>query len=291
MNVKAYAKINWYLYVKGKRPDGYHDLEMIMQHIDLHDDLYVEELPDKELRLSITGSDALNVSSDNLIIKAARLLQAHSGTKQGADIRLDKRIPIGAGLGGGSADAAAILSGLNRLGGLDYTLHQLQRIGLQIGADVPYCLEPGPAIVRGIGEQVQKVDFQQEAWLILLKPEASLSTKDVFAGYRHAVVHEASRLNDAASAIAGGRWELLNQVGVNSLQAPAAGMLPEISQLIETLKSNGALFAQMSGSGSAVFGVFDTKEDAELAYQRIIVPGIRILAKTLRIAEALSDAT
>ena len=290
MNVKAYAKINWYLYVKGKRPDGYHDLDMIMQHIDLHDDLYIENLSDNELRLGITGSDALSTSDDNLIIKAARLLQTRSGTTRGAYIRLEKRIPIGAGLGGGSADAAAVLTGLNRLWGLNYTLHQLQQIGLQIGADVPYCLEPGPAIVSGIGEQVQKVDFQQEAWLILLKPEASLSTKDVFAGYRHAV-HEASRLNDAASAIAGGRWELLNQVGVNSLQAPAAGMLPEISQLIETLKSNGALFAQMSGSGSAVFGVFDTKEDAELAYQRMIVPGIRILAKTLRIAEALSDAT
>ena len=290
MNVKAYAKINWYLYVKGKRPDGYHDLDMIMQHIDLHDDLYIENLSDNELRLGITGSDALSTSDDNLIIKAARLLQTRSGTTQGAYIRLEKRIPIGAGLGGGSADAAAVLTGLNRLWGLNYTLHQLQQIGLQIGADVPYCLEPGPAIVSGIGEQVQKVDFQQEAWLILLKPEASLSTKDVFAGYRHAGC-EVPRLNDAAAAIKSGRWELLYQVGVNSLQAPAAGMLPEISQLIETLKSNGALFAQMSGSGSAVFGVFDTKEDAELAYQRIIGPGIRILAKTLRIAEALSDAT
>ena len=290
MNVKAYAKINWYLYVKGKRPDGYHDLDMIMQHIDLHDDLYIENLSDNELRLGITGSDALSTSDDNLIIKAARLLQTRSGTTQGAYIRLEKRIPIGAGLGGGSADAAAVLTGLNRLWGLNYTLHQLQQIGLQIGADVPYCLEPGPAIVSGIGEQVQKVDFQQEAWLILLKPEASLSTKDVFAGYRHAGC-EVPRLNDAAAAIKSGRWELLYQVGVNSLQAPAVGMLPEISQLIETLKSNGALFAQMSGSGSAVFGVFDTKEDAELAYQRIIVPGIRILAKTLRIAEALSDAT
>ena len=183
MNVKAYAKINWYLYVKGKRPDGYHDLDMIMQHIDLHDDLYIENLSDNELRLGITGSDALSISDDNLIIKAARMLQTHSGTTQGAYIRLEKRIPIGAGLGGGSADAAAVLTGLNRLWGLNYTLHQLQQIGLHIGADVPYCLEPSPAIVSGIGEQVQKVDFQQEAWLILLKPEASLSTKDVFAGY------------------------------------------------------------------------------------------------------------
>ena len=289
MNVKAYAKINWYLYVKGKRPDGYHDLDMIMQHIDLHDDLYIENLSDNELRLGITGSDALSISDDNLIIKAARLLQTYSGTTQGAYIRLEKRIPIGAGLGGGSADAAAVLTGLNRLWGLNYTLHQLQQIGLQIGADVPYCLEPGPAIVSGIGEQVQKVDFQQEAWLILLKPEASLSTKDVFAGYRHAG-SEVPRLNDAAAAIKCGRWELLYQFCVNSLQAPAAGMLPEICQLIDILKNNGALFAQMSGSGSAVFGVFDTKEDAVLAYHRIEQPGIRILAKTLRTAAALSDA-
>ena len=289
MNVKAYAKINWYLYVKGKRPDGYHDLDMIMQHIDLHDDLYIENLSDNELRLGITGSDALSTSDDNLIIKAARLLQTRSGTTQGAYIRLEKRIPIGAGLGGGSADAAAVLTGLNRLWGLNYTLHQLQQIGLQIGADVPYCLEPCPAIVSGIGEQVQKVDFQQEAWLILLKPEASLSTKDVFAGYRHAG-SEVPHLNDAAAAISSGRWELLYQFCVNSLQAPAAGMLPEICQLIDILKNNGALFAQMSGSGSAVFGVFETKEDAVLAYHRIEQPGIRILAKTLRTAAALSDA-
>lgn len=289
MNIKAYAKINWYLYVKGKRPDGYHDLDMIMQHIDLHDDLYIDILSDNELRLGITGSDALSISDDNLIIKAARLLQTRSGTTQGADIKLEKRIPIGAGLGGGSADAAAVLTGLNRLWGLNYPLHHLQQIGLQIGADVPYCLESGPAIVRGIGEQVHKVDFQQEVWLILLKPEASLSTKDVFAGYRHAGP-AVSRLNDAAAAIASGRWDLLNQVGVNSLQAPAAGMLPEISRLIETLKNNGALFAQMSGSGSAVFGVFNTKADALLAYRHIEGPGIRILAKTLRTAAALSNA-
>lgn len=289
MNVKAYAKINWYLRVKGKRSDGYHDLEMIMQHINLHDDLHVETLPDKELRLSIMGSCSINGAEDNLIIKAARLLQTLSGTAKGANIRLEKRIPIGAGLGGGSADAAAVLTGLNRLWGLDYTLRQLQQIGLQIGADVPYCLEPGPAIVSGIGEKVQQVDFKQGAWLVLLKPEASLSTKDVFSRYRHAGP-AAPRLDEAVEAIACGRWELLNGAGINSLQAPAIDMLPEINDLIEALKNNGALFAQMSGSGSAVFGVFRSKFDAEMAYQRIEEPDIRILAKTLRTAAALSDA-
>lgn len=289
MNVKAYAKINWYLYIKGKRPDGYHDLEMIMQHIDLYDDLYVDVLPDKELRLKIIGSDDLNSEGDNLIIRAARLLQTRSGTDQGAGITLEKRIPIGAGLGGGSADAAAVLAGLNRMWGLNYPLSQLQQIGLHIGADVPYCLEPGPAIVRGIGEKVQSVDFKQEAWLVILKPATSLSTKVVFSKYRPDG-SAAPLLDEAAAAIASGRWELLKQAGVNSLQAPAVSILPEINELIETLKKSGALYTQMSGSGSAVFGVFDTKADAVLAYQRIKGPNIRILTKTLRTAEALSDA-
>lgn len=289
MNLRAYAKINWYLRIIGKRPDNYHSLEMIMQHIDLYDDLYIEAMPSKELRLTVEGSDSLTRSDDNLALKAARLLQAQSRTEQGAHILLKKSIPVGAGLGGGSADAAAVLIGLNKLWNTNYSLPELQKIGLKIGADVPYCLEPRPALVTGIGEVVEPADLGDDAWLILIKPEASLATGKVFSGYQ-AWEDPVFKLNASLDAIRGGQYELLDRFGGNSLLSSAIDLLPEISHLILLLKENGAAYAQMSGSGSVVFGVFYTKDDALSAFQRINGLPFKILTKTLKTAEALSNA-
>ncbi len=289
MKLKAYAKINWYLYVKGKRPDGYHDLEMVMQHIDLYDDIFIEPLPQKDFHLFVEGGMSLENTDDNLIIKAAKLLQEESRINAGARIHLKKRIPIGAGLGGGSADAAAVLIGLNHVWNLGYTLNELQHIGIRIGADVPYCLEPGPAIVSGIGENIRKVDFKDEAHILLLKPKASLSTKEVFMRYC-AQEQATPMLNEALTAIANGKYKQLNILGLNGLQVTAISMLPEIGQLVDLLKTNGALFAQMSGSGSAVFGVFNTKEEAISAHQGLQdFYHICILSKTLRSAIAIDS--
>ncbi len=286
MIAKAYAKINWYLQVLGKLPNGYHELESVMQHIDLHDNLHFEPLPDGRLELFIEGTDALSASEGNLILRAARMLQAMGDTSKGATVRLIKRIPMGAGLGGGSADAAATFLALNRMWALGFSLGDLQRMGSSIGADIPYCLESRPALVRGIGEQVTPLHIDGECSLLLLKPDASLSTREVFSRFSQADIPGASA-QMTVKCLQGAQYSALREVCVNSLQAPSAELLPEILRLIDSLYKNGAEFAQMSGSGSAVFGVFSSLHAAQAAMRNIAHTGVSILAKTLKLAEAL----
>lgn len=287
MIAKAYAKINWYLKVLGKLPSGYHDLESVMQHIDLHDDLHFEPLPDSRLELSVEGADALSASDDNLVLKAARVLQRTGNPAQGASIRLIKRIPMGAGLGGGSADAAATLLALNRMWGLGFPLGDLQRMGASVGADIPYCLESRPALVRGIGEKVTPLHIDGECPLLLLKPDASLSTREVFSRFSQSDIIPGANARMTVKCLQSAQYSSLREVCINSLQAPAAELLPEISRLIASLYQSGAEFAQMSGSGSAVFGVFSSLNAARAAMQSIAHTGVSILTKTLRLAEAL----
>lgn len=283
MNLKAYAKINWYLDIKGKKANGYHELEMIMQHIDLYDDLWIEKSSDPGIQLSIAGTRLLEDAASNLVVKAAKLLQTCTGTPFGANIMLKKRIPIGAGLGGGSADAAAALIGLNKLWDLKFSIKQLQDIGLQLGADIPYCLEESPAIVGGIGEKITPLDLGEELWLVLLQPQAALSTKEVFSRY-HTSDRQSSKLDEVVSAIRKGKMDM---IGNNSLQPAAIRMLPEISCLIGELRDNGAQFAQMSGSGSAVFGVFADQSSAYSAFSHLkSTQAMCFMCKTLKRAKS-----
>lgn len=266
MIVRAYAKINWFLQVIGKKENGYHDLEMIMQHIDLYDELHIKQTVNKGLILQINNSEVLAADDSNLIIKAANLIRNAGGILSGLHIRLSKHIPIGAGLGGGSADAAAVLHALNLFYKLNYPLIKLQELGIKIGADVPYCLEEKPAIVKGVGENVIPVSFAKEHWMVLLKPEESLSTKDVFSHYNINNDLHVYNLEKSINALEINDFIELNKYCGNSLEAPAIAILPEIEILKSELTHSGALFAQMSGSGSAVFGVFDTQNEAKKAW-------------------------
>ena len=180
MEIQARAKINWTLNVTGKREDGYHLLDMLMQPIALHDTLYIEEA--EGLTLTVEGMDGLSAGDDNLVLRAARVLQALCGIAKGADLRLVKRIPMGAGLGGGSADAAAALKGLNKLWGIGLDLPALCRIGERLGADIPFCLHDAPRRAQGIGEILTPIESGVFP-LILLQPCAALSTKEVFTAY------------------------------------------------------------------------------------------------------------
>lgn len=269
MIARAYAKINWFLHVTGIRENGYHELEMIMQHIDLFDELTIELLPHHDILLEIENSNSLMPDEDNLIIKAVKLLREESKIYTGIQIKLNKHIPIGAGLGGGSADAAATLHALNHLYGLNYTLEKLQFLGQKIGADVPYCLEESPAIVNGIGESVTAFGFLSEQWLVLLKPKESLSTKEVFSQYADINDNQKFNLQKSLIAIKNNNFFLLNIYGGNSLEAAAISLLPKIDNMKRSLIKQGALFSQMSGSGSAVFGVFKTRLEAQNAWEAL----------------------
>lgn len=268
MRIRAYAKINWHLAVLRQREDGYHELDMVMQHIGLYD--LLEIIPANDLNLSICGDFAFQADDNNLVLRAAKALQKTSCKQYGAHIKLHKAVPLGAGLGGGSADAAAALCGLNDIWGLGYTRNELQAIGLSIGADVPYCLEPRPAHVYGIGEHVKPFTMDKQYYIVILKTQESLSTKAVFARYSSQdAAHRKSTAQEVIAALHNLSLNTISSKAYNDLQLPAIALLPDIGHAIEELHSLGAGFAQMSGSGSAVFGVFLLEDEAVSAYKKL----------------------
>jgi 4-diphosphocytidyl-2-C-methyl-D-erythritol kinase len=200
---------------------------------------------------------------------------------QGVRIKLTKRIPIGAGLGGGSADAAAVLSGLNRLWKLGLTDDELQAVGLRIGADVPFCICGGLARATGIGENLERLPVPKLCYLVIVQPCRGLSTKEVFSLYDDKAARHADILA-ASDAIRSGDIVRLSRTLGNTLQATAISLRPEISYAIQALEHAGALTAQMSGSGSAVFGVFMSAYSAQKAWE--VVKPIWERSFTTRIA-------
>ncbi len=270
----ACAKINWALNITGRRADGYHLLDMLMQTIELHDTLQVE--PAGALSLSVNGAPA---GEDNLILRAARALNASAGREHGARLSLEKRVPARAGLGGGSADCAAALKALNALWGLDYPDAKLLEIGLSLGADVPFCLTGGLARVSGIGEGIAPVANAPSIPLVLVTPGGGLSTGAVFSLWDAGGFPQVE-LDTAALADAVARRDLfaVDRLCANALTAPAVSLMPQIGELIDEMRALGAGAAFMTGSGSTVVGAFDAEPAARAAAERL--PGA-ILTRTL----------
>lgn len=266
MLIRANAKINWTLDTVGVRADGYHLLDMLMQSISLHDTLTLE--PAEDITFSAGGATRVPQDESNLALRAALALRGYTGTERGAAIHLHKRIPSGAGLGGGSADAAAVLHGLNALWELNLPLETLLQLGLTLGADVPFCLTGGLARVQGIGEVIAPLPCGSRVYhLVIVQPCRGLSTPQVFRALDGMDI-SASRPNtpQALSALTGGNLALLADSLGNTLQPVAISMRPQIRQAITTLREHGARAAQMTGSGSAVFGVFATAAAARTAF-------------------------
>ncbi len=266
MEIQARAKINWTLNVTGKREDGYHLLDMLMQPIALHDTLYIEAADG--LTLTVEGADGLSAGDDNLVLRAARALQAIGGISRGASMRLIKRIPMGAGLGGGSADAAAALKGLNKLWGIGLDLPALCRIGERLGADIPFCLHDAPRRAQGIGEILTPIESGVFP-LILLQPCAALSTKEVFTAYHASDGVVPPDTESAIEALKAGNLQALRLCGGNVLESASIPLRPEIAQAKDALYQSGAAFAQMTGSGSVVFGAYETADQAQRAYETL----------------------
>ncbi len=265
MEIQARGKINWTLNVVGRREDGYHLLDMLMQPIALADKLRLE--PAAELHLTIDGAPSLSCR-DNLILRAAKALQAAGHTNQGASIRLLKRIPMGAGLGGGSADAAAALKGLNELWGLHCPLDALCDLGARIGADVPFCLHDAPRRAQGIGERLSPI-VSRVYPLVLVQPCEALSTKEVFTAYHESAAIRPADTEAAIRALASGDLSALRVCGGNGLESASIPLRPQIARAKAALYAAGAAFSQMTGSGSVVFGAFDRPEDARRAFDSL----------------------
>ena len=263
MQIEAFAKINWSLDITGVREDGYHLMDMLMQPVSLADEITL--LPARDLRLSTSGYPRIRPDQNNLVMKAALALQSASGCTEGASVHLHKRIPVGAGLGGGSADAAAVLMGLNRLWSLGLSSSELETVGLSVGADVPFCLRGGLTRTGGIGEKLEDHECKSSYWLVIVQPCRGLSTKEVFQKWHASETLVHPDTDAALTALETGDLALLCGSISNILQSVSVELQPEIGEAIQSLKQLGACTALMTGSGSAVFGVFRTGKDARSA--------------------------
>ncbi len=267
MRLQARAKINWTLDIVGQQADGYHLMDMLMQPVTLADDITLA--PAEEITLTTGGSPLLPADEKHLSYRAAIALKQHTGYTGGAAIHVEKHIPVGAGMGGGSADAAGVLIGLNRLWGLNLPQEELERIGLTLGADVPFCLRGGLTRTTGIGEVMEDLPCGCSWPLVVIQPCEGLSTKEIFTAYHEGVVDARPDNSVAASALAKGDAQVLSAAMANVMQPVSEARRPGIHEAMAALKEHGAFAAQMTGSGSAVFGAFTDEASADKAYNAL----------------------
>ena len=270
MEVQAFAKLNLTLDVLRKRPDGYHDLRMIMQSITLADELTLEENGTGELRVH-SDLRFLPVGEKNLAAQAAlRYWQARGLPPQGLDIAIRKRIPVCAGMGGGSSDAAAVLRALNQRDGFPFSVEELARIGEQVGADVPYCVLGGTALAEGKGEVLTPLPALPRCWVVVCKPEFAISTPALFARIDSVRLRRRPDTRGAVEALEAG--DLVETA--RRLYNVFEDALPErqrdrVFALKNLLIGGGALGASMSGTGPTVYGLFDREDRAREACARL----------------------
>lgn len=270
---KAYAKINLCLDVLRRREDGYHEVKMIMQTIGLYDTLTLKKREDEQIVLEIQGHPELSAGSDNLIVKAAKALLLDAGRTDGVSICLEKRIPIAAGMAGGSTDAAATLRGINQLLELGYSPEELKKIGVRLGADIPYCIEGGTRLSEGIGEILTPVPEPKQMTLVVVKPNLMVSTKYVYENLHANELKEHPDVNGMAEALkAGDMAGVVKRLG-NVLENVTCAEYPIIPHYKDVMKDEGALGALMSGSGPTVFGIFEDDEAARRTADRILAEG------------------
>lgn len=268
ISLKALAKINLGLDVVRRREDGYHEVRMIMQTIQLYDRLDIKRTQEPGIQIQ-TNLSFLPVNENNLIYKAAKLLMDEFSITDGVSVKLDKRIPVAAGMAGGSTDAAAMLIGVNRLFSLGLTKRQLMERGVQIGADVPYCIMRGTALAEGIGEALSPLPPMVKCPVLVAKPSISVSTKFVYQNLKldDTTIHpDIDRLIDDIKAK--NLHDIAAHMG-NVLETVTIPNYPVIDEIKKHMLSNGAVGAMMSGSGPTVFGLFDDEDTAKKAYKAI----------------------
>ena len=256
ISLKAYAKINIGLDVTGKLPDGYHLVKMIMQNIDLYDEVVLTENASGDIRLDM-NVDFLPTDERNLAYKAAKLMKEDFGIDRGIDIYIRKNIPAAAGMAGGSTDAAAVMTGMNKLFDLNIDRNILMEHGLKLGADVPYCIMGGTALAEGIGDKLTQLSPCPDCYVLVAKPDISVSTAYV---YMNLVLDDTTVHPDidmVRNALESGDIRTAAQNMGNLLENVTQKEYPVISEIKHIMDDNGALGSLMSGSGPTVFGLFD----------------------------------
>lgn len=273
ISLKALAKINLGLDVVRRRDDGYHEVRMIMQTINLFDRLEIIKIKESAIKIH-TNLFFLPVNENNLVYKAAKLLIDEFGIQEGVSVGLTKKIPVAAGMAGGSTDAAAMLFGMNRLFGLGLSKKQLMERGVKIGADVPYCIMRGTALAEGIGDKLSPLPAMVKCPVLIAKPQISVSTKFV---YQNLKLDDKTVHPDIDRLIEDIRNKDLKAVSDhmgNVLESVTIPNYPVISQIKEQMMDSGAVGSMMSGSGPTVFGLFDDSRTAQLAFGKIKRSGL-----------------
>lgn len=262
--IKAPAKINLTLDVLYKRPDNYHEVDMIMTTIDLADRIGLESRADGLIKI-ISTDRFVPDDERNFAYQAAKLLKDTYGIKQGVSITIDKEIPIAAGLAGGSSDAAATLRGLNELWNLNLTLDDLAEYGAKIGSDVPFCVYGGTARATGRGEIIEAIAAPPTCWVVLAKPKIGVSTADVYGGLKLDEIRHPNT-DQMVQAINNDDYELLCSSLGNVLESVTFKLHPEVVTIKEQMQRFGADAVLMSGSGPTVFGLVDSETRATRIY-------------------------
>jgi 4-diphosphocytidyl-2-C-methyl-D-erythritol kinase len=275
VKIRAPAKINLILRVVGRRADGYHLIDTIMAPVSLYDEIEIRKIERSIKTKKIAGPSitvtckplsAAPAGEQNLAYRAAQLVLKKARSEQSIAIRIHKRIPVGAGLGGGSSDAAATMVGLNRLLKLGFSARQLERLALDLGADVPFFVRGRPARARGIGERLQPIGAIPRRWIVIVYPGFAVSTGWVFRNLP--VKLTKPRVNTSITSLLKGHNNLVDML-VNDLETVTLRRFPRIQSLKDSLLRAGAAGCLMSGSGSSVFGVFRSKRKAEIAFRRL----------------------
>ena len=275
MRLKALAKINLGLDVLRRKEDGYHEVKMIMQTINLHDQIHMRKIKEDEIRIR-TNLHYLPNNENNLAYKAAKILKDEFDIKGGVTINLKKVIPVAAGMAGGSSDAAAVLFGMNKMYGLGLSMQELMDRGVKLGADVPYCIMRGTALAEGIGEKLTKLPAMPKCHILIAKPPISVSTKFVYENL-HAndlKPEDHPPVDVQVEALKEGDLKKLVANMGNVLERVTVPEYPVINELKQMMLDCGALGSMMSGSGPTVFGIFENEEDAKAAFDKIEKSGL-----------------
>lgn len=273
IELKAYGKINLGLDVIRKRPDGYHDLDMIMQMVDVYDDIVITKNKTGKIEVK-TDTAVLSNGKDNLAYMAAKMLMDEFKIKDGVNIYINKRIPIAGGMAGGSSDCATTLMGINQLFELGLSKEESMERGVKLGADVPYCVLGGTAIARGIGEVLTPLPAPADCHVIIAKPPVSVSTAYVYGHIKPLKITKRPDIEAMAQSIKDGDLKKMASLIYNVMEDVTVGEYPIISEIKQVMLDNGALNSIMSGSGPTVFGLFDDKEKAQQCVKTLEEKGL-----------------
>lgn len=264
MKLNSYGKINLFLDIKGKLQNGYHLIETVMQSINLHDEIVIEEIPNNEIVIECNDL-SIPTDSRNTCYKAAKIIKEKYSIASGISIFIYKNIPSEAGLAGGSSNSAAVIKGLNILWNLNMKESDMLEIGLQIGADVPFCIAGGTYLAEGIGEKLTKLnDFIWDN-ILLVKPEFSMSTAFVYKNL-HSSDYNSYMNNNISNFIKQKKYGEVALSSANTLEKVVTNFHPEINSIKLSMLENNAVSSMMTGSGSAVFGLFQDAKSMDKAY-------------------------